>query len=322
VTVATTPLLAVDGLRVNFYTARGVVRAVQDASFTLMPGSAMAIVGESGSGKSVTALALMDLISMPGRIDGGVVHWRSEELAPGKRLSRMRGRQITMVFQDPMTSLNPLVPVGRQITEVLRKHKGMSRSRARARATELLDLVGIPHPEDRLDQFPHELSGGLRQRVMIAMALAPEPDLLIADEPTTALDVTIQAQILELLAELRETLDLSLILITHDLGVVAGICDEIAVMYAGRVVERGRTDEVFRAPSHPYTAGLIASTPRVDQPRRRLTAIGGSPPGAIDPPPGCAFAPRCPRASDRCVAERPERRPLESGREVACWHEL
>jgi oligopeptide/dipeptide ABC transporter ATP-binding protein len=322
VTVATSPLLAVEGLRVNFYTSRGVVRAVQDASFTLMPGAAMAIVGESGSGKSVTALALMDLISVPGRIDGGTMHWRSEELTSGRRLSRMRGRQIAMVFQDPMTSLNPLMPVGRQITEVLRKHKGMSRAQARARATELLDLVGIPHPGDRLDQFPHELSGGLRQRVMIAMALASEPDLLIADEPTTALDVTIQAQILELLAQLRETLDLSLILITHDLGVVAGICDEIAVMYAGRIVERGRTDEVFKAPAHPYTAGLIASTPRVDKPLRRLSAIAGSPPGAIDPPPGCAFAPRCPRASDRCVAERPERRPLETGREVACWHEL
>ena len=263
-TVATSPLLAVDGLRVNFYTSRGVVRAVQDASFTLMPGSAMAIVGESGSGKSVTALALMDLISVPGRVDGGAVHWRSEKLTPGKQLSRMRGRQITMVFQDPMTSLNPLMPVGRQITEVLRKHKGLSRAQARARTTELLDLVGIPHPGDRLGQLPHELSGGLRQRVMIAMALAPEPDLLIADEPTTALDVTIQAQILELLVQLRETLDLSLILITHDLGVVAGICDDIAVMYAGRIVERGRADEVFKAPAHPYTAGLIASTPRVD----------------------------------------------------------
>ena len=285
-TVATSPLLAVDGLRVNFYTSRGVVRAVQDASFTLMPGSAMAIVGESGSGKSVTALALMDLISVPGRIDGGAMHWRSEKLTPGKRLSRMRGRQITMVFQDPMTSLNPLMPVGRQITEVLRKHKGLSRAQARARTTELLDLVGIPHPGDRLGQLPHELSGGLRQRVMIAMALAPEPDLLIADEPTTALDVTIQAQILELLVQLRETLDLSLILITHDLGVVAGICDDIAVMYAGRIVERGRTDEVFKAPAHPYTAGLIASTPRVDQPLRRLTRDRGQPAGRDRPSAG------------------------------------
>ena len=315
------PLLEVDGLRVNFYTGRGVVRAVQDVSFELQAGTSMAIVGESGSGKSVTAMALMGLISVPGRIDGGVVRWREQE-TDTRRLARMRGRKLTMVFQDPMTSLNPLVPVGRQITEVLRKHKGMSRADARARAIELLDLVGIPFPADRLKQFPHELSGGLRQRVMIAIALAPEPDLLIADEPTTALDVTIQAQILELIGELRRTLDLSLILITHDLGVVAGICDHVAVMYAGRIVERGSTDDIFGSPAHHYTAGLVGSTPRVDRPTRRLTAIAGSPPGAIDIPPGCPFAPRCPRADDVCRERRPVRRPVHRAQEVACWHEL
>jgi peptide/nickel transport system ATP-binding protein len=318
----TAPLLSVDGLRVNFYTGRGVVHAVQDASFEVMPGTSLAIVGESGSGKSVTAMSLMGLINSPGRIDGGTMRWRSEELSDPKRIAAMRGRQMTMIFQDPMTSLNPLVSVGRQITEVLRKHKGLSRAEARTRAIELLDLVGIPFPADRLKQLPHELSGGLRQRVMIAIALAPEPDLLIADEPTTALDVTIQAQILELIGELRRTLELSMILITHDLGVVAGICDEVAVMYAGRVVERGPTDAIFATPAHPYTAGLLASTPRVDQPNRRLAAIGGSPPAATNIPPGCPFAPRCPRSTDICVEQRPERMPVHSEQEAACWHAL
>ena len=316
------PLLAVEGLRVNFYTGRGVVHAVQDATFELMPGTSMAIVGESGSGKSVTAMSLMGLINSPGRIDAGVLRWRSEELSDPRRIAALRGRKVTMIFQDPMTSLNPLVTVGRQITEVLRKHKGFSRADARTRAIELLDLVGIPFPADRLKQFPHELSGGLRQRVMIAIALAPEPDLLIADEPTTALDVTIQAQILELIGGLRSTLNLSMILITHDLGVVAGICDEVAVMYAGRIVERGPTDAIFSTPAHPYTAGLLASTPRVDQPNRRLVAIGGSPPAATSIPPGCPFAPRCPRASDICVEQRPERMPVHSEQEAACWHAL
>jgi peptide/nickel transport system ATP-binding protein len=294
----TAPLLSVDGLRVNFYTGRGVVHAVQDASFEVMPGTSLAIVGESGSGKSVTAMSLMGLINSPGRIDGGTMRWRSEELSDPKRIAAMRGRQMTMIFQDPMTSLNPLVSVGRQITEVLRKHKGLSRAEARTRAIELLDLVGI------------------------AIALAPEPDLLIADEPTTALDVTIQAQILELIGELRRTLELSMILITHDLGVVAGICDEVAVMYAGRVVERGPTDAIFATPAHPYTAGLLASTPRVDQPNRRLAAIGGSPPAATNIPPGCPFAPRCPRSTDICVEQRPERVPVHSEQEAACWHAL
>jgi peptide/nickel transport system ATP-binding protein len=314
------PLLTVENLRVNFYTSRGQVHAVRDVSFRVQPGTALGIVGESGSGKSVTAMSLMGLVGVPGRVDGGTIRWRSKDVTDPRELRRLRGRHVTMVFQDPMTSLNPLVTVGRQITEVLRKHKGMQRDAARRRAVELLELVGIPFAKDRLKQFPHELSGGLRQRVMIAIALAPDPELLIADEPTTALDVTIQAQILELIAELQRTLNLTMILITHDLGVVAGVCDQVAVMYAGRIVEQTTTSRLYARPSHPYSAALLGSTPRVDRPTDRLTPIGGSPPSAMDIPEGCAFAVRCHRSTEECVRQRPELEPVEDGHEAACWH--
>lgn len=314
------PLLSVENLCVNFYTARGQVHAVRDVSFDVEAGSALGIVGESGSGKSVTAMSLIGLVPVPGRIDGGMIRWASRDVTQPREARRLRGRHVTMVFQDPMTSLNPLVPVGRQITEVLRKHKGLARQAARRRAIELLELVGVPFAADRLKQFPHELSGGLRQRVMIAIALAPDPELLIADEPTTALDVTIQAQILELIAELQRTLNLTMILITHDLGIVAGICDRSAVMYAGRIVEQTTTRRLFAQPAHPYSAALLDSTPRVDRPTDRLTAIGGSPPSASARPAGCAFAPRCPRSSDICMTRRPELEAVGDDHEAACWH--
>lgn len=314
------PLLSVENLRVNFYTARGQVHAVRDVSFGVERGTALGIVGESGSGKSVTAMSLMGLVALPGRVDGGTINWRGRDVSDARALRRLRGRHMTMVFQDPMTNLNPLVTVGRQITEVLRKHKGMGREPARRRAIELLELVGVPFAADRLKQFPHELSGGLRQRVMMAIALAPEPDLLIADEPTTALDVTIQAQILELIAELQRTLKLTMILITHDLGVVAGVCDRVAVMYAGRIVEQTTTSRLYARPAHPYTAALLASTPRVDRPTNRLTPIGGSPPSATDDHAGCAFAERCPRATQTCLDHRPELEPVEDDHGAACWH--
>jgi peptide/nickel transport system ATP-binding protein len=317
---STAPLLSVRNLCVNFYSERGQIHAVRDVSFDVEAGTTLGIVGESGSGKSVTAMSLLGLVALPGRVDRGTIHWRGREVTQPRELRRLRGRDVTMVFQDPMTSLNPLVTVGRQITEVLRKHRGMARAPARKRAIELLELVGVPFAADRLKQLPHELSGGLRQRVMIAIALAPEPDLLIADEPTTALDVTIQAQILELIAELQRTLDLTMILITHDLGVVAGVCDRVAVMYAGRIVEQTSTPRMYARAAHPYSAALLGSTPRVDRPTSRLTPIGGSPPSATDVPDGCAFAPRCHRSTEACRTDRPELEPVEADHEVACWH--
>ena len=317
------PLLEVRDLRVSFPLQRGgAVEAVRGVDLTIARGETLAIVGESGSGKSVTSLALMDLVPAPGETTARSRAWHGVEL--GDVRPRPVGRGITMVFQDPIASLNPLVPVGRQLTEVLRKHRGLGRAAAAARAKELFEHVGISSPERRLDQLPFEFSGGMAQRVALAIALAPEPELMIADEPTTALDVTIQAQILELIRSLQAEYGMAVLLIAHDLGVVAGLCDRVAVMYAGRIVEEGPAEAVFARPRHPYSAGLIASTPRLDRARGLgLRAIPGSPPSPQSLPPGCAFAPRCPRATAICTEQMPE---LERGEEdrssAACWHAL
>ena len=316
-----TPLLEVENLRVDFFTRRGVVQAVRNISFRLDRGETLGIVGESGSGKSVMAQTLLGLIELPGRITGGDVRWKGDSLVhdAADTLSRVRGREIAMVFQDPMTSLNPLFTVGTQISEVCRRHLGASKKQAHERAVELLDLVGIANPSKRVKQYPHEMSGGMRQRVLIAMALACEPELLVADEPTTALDVTIQAQILELVADLQQRLGLAVLLITHDLGVVAGLCDRVAVMYAGKMVEIAGADELFATPAHPYTAGLLNSTPRLDVVMPRLVSIEGAPPDLVAPPVGCPFAARCSLAVTQCLESMPGLKLYEGGRRAACW---
>ena len=317
----TAPLLEIEGLRVGFTTRAGVVRAVRGVSLSVTPGETLGIVGESGSGKSVTAQAAMGLVAAPGAITAGDIRWKGRSLlaAEDRDYARaVRGREMAMVFQDAMTSLDPLFTCGQQIGEVLRRHLGYDRAEARARARELLELVGISAPERRLDQYPFELSGGMRQRVMIAMALACEPSLLIADEPTTALDVTIQAQILELLQELQTRLGLAVILITHDLGVVAGLCRRVSVMYAGSIVEEASAEALFDRPAHPYTMGLLRSTPRLDRTEARMISIDGQPPDMRDPPIGCPFAPRCPARVEACNAD-PVLSEVGVGRRTACW---
>ncbi|MGF1626500.1 MAG: ABC transporter ATP-binding protein [Alphaproteobacteria bacterium] len=314
------PILEVEDLRVHFMTRRGTVEAVRGVSLAVEPGETLGIVGESGSGKSVTAQAAMGLVHVPGRIVGGDIRWRGQSLLGprGERYAAsIRGRKMAIIFQDPMTSLNPVFTVGTQICEVMTYHLKMTRRQAMGRAREIMDLVGINAPDRRLKQYPHEFSGGMRQRVMIAMALACEPELLIADEPTTALDVTIQAQILELIAGLQQKLGLSVILITHDLGVVAGLCHRVAVMYAGRIAEQGEAEALFDNPAHPYTQGLLRSTPRVDEVRDRLIAIDGSPPSMIGPPAGCAFQARCPSADAACDND-PALVEVGPGRLAAC----
>jgi peptide/nickel transport system ATP-binding protein len=320
--MTTTPLLEIDDLSVHFTTRRGVVQAVRGVSLSVGKGETVGLVGESGSGKSVTSQAAMGLVHVPGEIVGGDIRWKGRSLlgAEGRAYAReVRGREISMIFQDAMTSLNPLFSCGAQIVEVLRRHMGLSRRAARARACALLDLVGINAPEKRLDQYPFEMSGGMRQRVMIAMALACEPEMLIADEPTTALDVTIQAQILELLEDLQQRLGLSIIMITHDLGVVAGLCRRVSVMYGGQIIESGHADDLFGRPAHPYTMGLLRSTPRLDGAADRMIAIDGRPPDLAFPPAGCAFAPRCPAARDVCSTP-PVIAAVGSGRLAACHH--
>jgi oligopeptide/dipeptide ABC transporter ATP-binding protein len=314
-------LLQVNHLFVKFFTRRGTVHAVRDVSFHINRGETLGLVGESGSGKSVTAQALMGLIDLPGKITGGDVLWKGQSLLgeSTRLLRQVRGKDIAMVFQDPMTSLNPLFTVGAQIGEVLRRHLGMNRRQAVERATELLAMVGLSNPRQRVDQHPHELSGGMRQRALIAMSLACEPELLIADEPTTALDVTIQAQILELIADLQQRLGLAVLMITHDLGVVAGLCDRVAVMYAGKVVEVAAAEELFHRPAHPYTAGLLRSTPRLDIVIPRLISIEGAPPDLVSPPVGCAFADRCHLATDECRDSMPGLHFQTETRKVACW---
>ena len=317
-------LLTVDDLQVRFFTRRGVVQAVSNVTFHIDLGETVGLVGESGSGKSVTAQAIMGLTELPGRITGGDVIWKGNSLVRGPgvkaELKRVRGSEISMVFQDPMTSLNPVFTIGNQLIEVTRRHLGYTRRQATERALELLDLVGISNPRQRLKQYPTEFSGGMRQRVLIAMALSCEPELLIADEPTTALDVTIQAQILELLADIQDRLGLSILLITHDLGVVAGICDRVCVMYSGRLAEVGPADDLYDRPAHPYFHGLLKSTPRVDEVQARMVSIDGAPPDLVAPPPGCPFNDRCDSATDRCRTELPQLTQFEEGRSVACWH--
>jgi len=297
-------LLSVRDLRVGFATEGGLLQAVDGVSFDLVPGEVLAIVGESGSGKSVAAQTILGLTRSPNaRIEGSVRLGETELIdADDAAMRRVRGARVAMIFQDPMTSFNPVYRIGAQIGEAIRAHRpDASRGETRERAVELLGSVGIPDPESRVDSYPHEFSGGMRQRAMIAMALALEPEVLIADEPTTALDVTVQAQILALIERLNRERGLATILITHDLGVVAETADRVLVMYGGRIVEEGTLDEIFYDPQHPYTWGLLDSLPRLDQPRQeRLRQIGGSPPSPIDLPPGCAFRPRCPYAFDRC----------------------
>ena len=314
-------LLEIDDLVVHFTTRHGVVQGVRGVNLIVRPGETLGIVGESGSGKSVTVQAVLGLVNVPGEIISGDIRWKGRSLlGPGGRayMESIRGREITMVFQDPMTSLDPLFSIGAQLTEVLRHHLGMGRKQARERAVELLAMVDIGAPEKRLSQYPHELSGGMRQRAMIAMALACEPQLLIADEPTTALDVTIQAQILELLAGLQDRLKLSVILITHDLGVIAQMCHRVAVMYAGKVVEMGLAEDIFERPVHPYTQGLLRATPRPDEVVERMVAIEGLPPNLIAPPQGCAFVSRCHCARESCCLP-PKMIVYDEDRMVSCW---
>lgn len=315
-------LLEVDDLKMHFHTRDGVVKAVDGVSYTLDAGETLGVVGESGSGKSVHALTMMGLVPMPpGRIEGGDVRFKGRSLLTmtAEERRKIRGNDIAMIFQDPMTSLNPVYRVGRQLAEPLMIHKSMSKKDAWARAVELLRLVGIPHPERRVRDYPHQFSGGMRQRVMIAMALACDPDILIADEPTTALDVTIQAQIIELMQEIQQRTSSAIIMITHDLGVVADIADRVLVMYAGRPVEYGTTDEIFYRSSHPYTWGLMDSIPRHDITEKgELCPIKGQPPSLIGAPDACAFAPRCPYAKEVCVSSSPALRVLEGSHAAAC----
>jgi len=321
-------LMEVKDLVVRFYTQEGTVYAVNGVSYTLNEGETLGVVGESGSGKSVHALAIMGLIPQPpGKIESGEVKFEGRDLLKlnKEQMRLVRGKEIAMIFQDPMTSLNPVLTIGTQITEALKLHLGMNNTQARRRAAELLDLVGIPDAMNRLDDYPHQFSGGMRQRVMIAMGLSCNPKLLIADEPTTALDVTIQAQILELVKQLKEEFNMAMIWITHDLGVVAGLSDKIQVMYAGKIVERGPTKEVFQDTRSAYTLGLLRSLPRLDGSNRKLIQIEGSPPDMRIPPKGDPFAPRNPYATDRCWVETPELKVVEGGHPdhmVAAWYDL
>jgi oligopeptide/dipeptide ABC transporter ATP-binding protein len=319
--VATGQLLSVDDLRVQFWTSRGTVHAVNGISFDIAPGETLGIVGESGCGKSVTALALLGILPRAGKVVGGTATFDGRNLVglSDAELRGVRGKEIAMIFQDPMTSLNPVLSIGRQIREPLETHFGMDRDAANTRAAELLDQVGIPGARSRLKDYPHQFSGGMRQRAMIAMALACEPKLMIADEPTTALDVTIQAQILELLRELVADHRTALILITHDLGVVAGMCERVHVMYAGMFVETGTADDLFARPRHPYTVGLLQSVPRLDAHRRaKLQPIEGTPRDMLSAPSACPFAPRCRYVIDGCLTEVPALRAMEPDHDARC----
>ena len=316
-----TPLLQVKDLCTSFDVDAGEVRAVNGISFNLEKGKVLGIVGESGSGKSVTAYSIMRILVEPGRIKSGQILFNGEDIVQysKKQMSEFRGKRVSIIFQDPMTSLNPTYTIGNQLREAILLHTDRNRAEANARAVEMLKLVGVNEPEKRLKQYPHELSGGMRQRVMIAMALACEPDILIADEPTTALDVTIQAQILELMKELQKKLGMAIIMITHDLGVIADMCDEIIVMYAGRVCERGTVDEIFYNPKHEYTKGLLRSIPKLDSKNHRLIPIAGSPVDLTCMPKGCAFASRCDKAMKICLSDLPEELPINDNHKASCW---
>ena len=316
-----TPLLQVKNLSTTFSVDAGEVRAVNGISFNLDHGKVLGIVGESGSGKSVTAYSIMRILVEPGRITGGEILYNGEDIVrySEKQMRQFRGKRVSIIFQDPMTSLNPTFTIGNQLREAILLHTDRDRRQANARALEMLQLVGVNEPEKRLKQYPHELSGGMRQRVMIAMALACEPDILIADEPTTALDVTIQAQILELMKDLQKKLGMAIIMITHDLGVIADMCDEIIVMYAGRVCERGTVDEIFYNPRHEYTKGLLRSIPKLDTNHAKLHPIAGSPVDLTNMPKGCAFASRCDHRMKICLEQLPEEVRVNDSHIASCW---
>jgi oligopeptide/dipeptide ABC transporter ATP-binding protein len=318
-------ILEVDGLMTHFFSDEGVARAVDGVSYDILEGETLGVVGESGCGKSVTSLSIMRLIPQPpGKIVGGQIRFRGDDLLAlsEAQMRRIRGNEIAMIFQEPMMALNPVYTVGDQIMETVMLHRGYDRERARAHAIDMLEKVGIPSPEARVDNYPHEMSGGMKQRVMIAMAMSCDPQLLIADEPTTALDVTIQAQILDLIRELQESAGMSVLLITHDLGVVAETAHHVAVMYAGKVVEYASVEELFASPRHPYTIGLFRSLPDLAPPGERLATIPGIVPPATRFPSGCRFRTRCPLASDKCAAQEPPLVPIgpSSGHTVACHH--
>ena len=313
-------ILEVEGLKVEFPTRRGTLTALDDISFSIAPGEILGVVGESGAGKSITGLAVIGLLEPPGRIAAGEVRLEGRRIdnLPHEELRRLRGRRIGVIFQDPLTSLNPLYTIGRQIEETILTHLPMTKSEARIRALSLLREVGIPAPESRYTNYPHQFSGGMRQRVVIALALAAEPRLLIADEPTTALDVSIQAQIIALLKRLAGERGAAVMLITHDMGVIAETAQRVAVMYAGRIVEVGAVRDVIHSPRHPYTVGLMGSIPKIGLRKGKLVQIDGAMPRLNAIPPGCAFNPRCPRCFDRCLVERPELMPAGASR-AACW---
>ncbi|ROQ66283.1 oligopeptide transport system ATP-binding protein [Streptomyces sp. 840.1] len=315
-------LLEVRDLHVEFHTRDGVAKAVNGVNYSVSEGETLAVLGESGSGKSVTAQAIMGILDMPpGKISGGEILFKDRDLLKLKKEERrkIRGQEMAMIFQDALSSLNPVLTVGEQLGEMFVVHRGLSRKDAKAKAVELMDRVRIPAAKERVGNYPHQFSGGMRQRIMIAMALALEPSLIIADEPTTALDVTVQAQVMDLLAELQRELNMGLILITHDLGVVADVADKIAVMYAGRIVETSPVHDIYQAPAHPYTQGLLRSIPRLDQKGRELYAIKGLPPNLLHIPPGCAFNPRCPMAQDVCRTDVPPLFDVAENRQSACY---
>ena len=314
-------LLQVKDLYTSFFTSSGEVKAVNGVSFNLEEGKVLGIVGESGSGKSVTAYSILQILTNPGRIVSGSIKLKGQELVGCSKetMQKIRGNQISIIFQDPMTSLNPVFTIGNQLMEAILLHTNRNKEEAKSRAIEMLKLVGVNEPEKRIEQYPHEFSGGMRQRVMIAMALACEPDILIADEPTTALDVTIQAQILDLMKELQKKLGMAIILITHDLGVVAEMCDDIIVMYAGQISERGTADDIFYNPKHEYTKGLLKSIPTVQDEKQRLKPIGGNPVDLLNMPAGCPFAPRCDNAMKICLTVNPVEMTIEGKHTSRCW---
>ena len=316
-----TKLLTVKNLKTYFYTADGIVSAVDGVDFDVASGETLGIVGESGCGKSVTAMSVLGLISEPGRIISGDIMFDGKNLRSldEKKMCSIRGNDISMIFQEAMTSLNPVFTVGDQIGETIKLHQKLNNKQANEKAVDMLRLVGIPLPERRVKEYPHQLSGGMRQRVMIAMALSGNPKLLFADEPTTALDVTIQAQILELMKKLRSELDTAIVLITHDLGVIAEMVDRVIVMYAGKVVEEANVYDIFREPLHPYTEGLLNSIPRLDEPKSRLKPIQGVVPNPLELPEGCSFHPRCPYAMDICKEKQPQLKRLSANRQASCW---